>query len=118
MATLRKIAAAFGARLDVNLVERSTSSSEPAAPSSGRLLKLLSPLFWDRELQATDLQRYQGWVLERVLMFGNWRQVVAARQFYGDEATAHAAERRGVDGRTRNFWNTILSGETIASESA
>jgi transcriptional regulator with XRE-family HTH domain len=117
MATLKKIAAAFGARLDVNLVERSTPSGEATTPSSGRLLKLLSPLFWDRKLQAADLQRYQGWVLERVLAFGDWRQVVAARQFFGDEAVAQATERRGVDGRTRNFWKTILKGDALASES-
>jgi len=118
LATLRKIASALGASLDVKLVPGSATGGKPRERPPGALLKLLSPLFWDRELQLSDLERYQGWVLERVLMFGNWKQVVAARQFYGDAALARAAARRGVDVKTRNYWNTVLEGGAVASEGA
>ena len=118
LATLRKIASALGASLDVKLVPGSMTGGEPRERPPGVLLKLLSPLFWDRELQLSDLERYQGWVLERVLMFGNWKQVVAARQFYGDAAVSQATERRGVDVKTRNYWNTVLEGGAVASEGA
>jgi transcriptional regulator with XRE-family HTH domain len=116
LATLRKIASAFGARLEVRLVSDSAAGGVPAGCSPRELLKLIAPLFWDRELQPDDLERYPDWVLERVLMFGDWKQMVAARRFYGDAAVARAAERRGVDARTRNFWNTVLEGDAVASE--
>ena len=116
LATLRKIASALGARLDVKLVSESMPGGEPAGRSPGRLLKLISPLFWDSKLQLPDLGQYPDWVLERVLMFGNWRQAVAARQFYGDAAVIRATERRGVDARTRNFWSTLLKGGAVESE--
>lgn len=118
LATLRKIASAFGARLDVRLIPGIETSDPELKPLPSTLLELISPLFWDKDLQLSDLEEYQGWVLERVLMFGNWKQADAARRFYGDDAVAQATERRGVDERTRNFWNTILNGGTIASEGA
>ena len=118
LATLRKIASALGASLDVKLVPGGMTGGEPRGRSPGALLKLLSPLFWDRKLQFSDLERYRGWILERVLMFGNWKQVVAARHFYGDVAVVRATERRGVDVKTRNYWNTVLEGDAVASEGA
>jgi len=118
LATLRKIASALGASLDVKLVAHGAAGDTPQERSPTALLKLVAPLFWDRELQASDLRNYAGWVLERVLMFGSWEQVVAARHFYGDPAVAHAARRRGVDVKTRNYWGTILKGTTLASEGA
>jgi len=114
--TLRKIASALGATLDVRFVSGGATGGEPARPSRARLLEILSPLFWDRDLQVSDLDRYRDWILARVLVFGNWRQVVAVRRFYGDDAILRATERRDVDDTTRVFWNTILKGETVASE--
>jgi len=100
----------------VRLVPGSMTGGEPAGRSARKLLKLISPLFWDRDLQLSDLGQYQDWVLERVLMFGNWKQAVAARHFYGDAAVVRATERRGVDIRTRSFWSTVLEGGALASE--
>ena len=110
LATLRKIASALGVRLEVKLVEEAGITSAPAD-----LRELLSPLFWDRKLRPTDFEKYPDWVLERVLMFGNRDQVIAARRFYGDEAVIRAAGRRGVDPKTRNFWNVVLEGVAVAS---
>ncbi|MFQ5718586.1 MAG: helix-turn-helix domain-containing protein [Acidobacteriota bacterium] len=116
LTTLRKIASALGARLEVNLIPERGTEREPARPSVGRLLQLISPLFWDRRLHASDLERYQDWVVERVLMFGNWEQVMAMRRFYDDAAVARAIKRRGVDAKTRCFWTTVLDGGVLASE--
>ncbi|MBD3869342.1 MAG: helix-turn-helix domain-containing protein [Acidobacteria bacterium] len=110
LATLRKIASALGVLLEVNFVEESVSTGAPAD-----LRALIAPLFWDRELRPADLDQYPDWVLERVLMFGSRDQVSAARKYFGDEAVAKAAGRRGVDPKTRNYWNTILEGAAGAS---
>ena len=112
--TLRKVAGALGARLDVRLVP--TVRARPRSASSGKvLLKTLAPLFWDRDLRASDLQRHAGWVLERVLTAGSHEQVHAARAFFGDDALRRAAARRGVDRRTRNYWRLLLGGAGDAS---
>jgi transcriptional regulator with XRE-family HTH domain len=110
VATLRKIATALGARLEVNFVEKERNTDTPAD-----LRILLTPLFWDRKLQSADLERFPDWVLERVLMFGNRDQVSAARRYFGDEAVARVAGRRGVDPKTSNYWNTVLEGAAGAS---
>ena len=110
LTTLRKIASALGVRLEVNLVEEAGHTDSP-----GDLRNVIAPLFWDRKLRPADLGEYPDWVLERVLMFGNRHQVTTARQFYGDEAVARVAGRRGVDPKTRNYWNIILKGAAVAS---
>jgi transcriptional regulator with XRE-family HTH domain len=112
--TLRKVAGALGARLDVRLVPAARVRPR-SAPTATALRKTLAPLFWDRDLRATDLLRHGGWVLERVLTAGNAEQVRAARAFYGDEALRRAVARRGVDRRTRHYWNLILGAAADAS---
>lgn len=112
--TLRKVAAALGARLDVRLVP-AARVRPGSAPTATALRKLLAPLFWDRDLRASDLQRHAGWVLERVLTGGSSEQVRAARAFFGDDAVRRAVLRRGVDRRTRNYWGLILGAAGDAS---
>lgn len=107
--TLERIAGALGADLEVRLVAR--KQGDDAVLSAGRLVRLLAPLFWDKELEVSDLEQHPGWVLERALVFGNRAQARAARRFFGDEAVAASLERRGVDARTRNFWRLVLEGE-------
>ena len=105
--TLRKIAAALGARLEITLVSAPRAAAARRV-SSKALVRQLAPLFWDRDLEESDLSRHSGWVLERVLTSGSHEQVRAARVFFGDEAVGRAAERRGVDARTRRYWHMIL----------
>ncbi|MGD8362939.1 MAG: helix-turn-helix transcriptional regulator [Gemmatimonadota bacterium] len=108
LTTLRKIASALGARLEVRLVQDSELDLSLPHDRSG-LLALLAPLFWDHELEEADLDRYPSWVLGRVLMFGDVPQVRASRAFYGDEAIKEAIQRREIDARTRNYWNLTLA---------
>jgi len=105
VATLRRIAAALDARLDIRLEARAQT---PVSPGARRLRKLLAPLFWDRKLSATDLREHPRWVLGRVLMYGDMTQVSAARSYYGDAAITAAVAQRGVDERTRNYWTLLL----------
>lgn len=112
--TLRKVADALGARLDVRLVPAARARPR-SAPTGKVLLKALAPLFWDRDLRASDLAGHAGWVLERVLTAGSREQVKAARAFFGDDALRRSVARRGVDRRTRNYWSLILGGAGDAS---
>ena len=112
--TLRKVADALGARLDVRLVPAARARPR-SAPTVKVLLKTLGPLFWDQDLRASDLRDHVGWVLERVLTAGGRDQVQAARAFFGDDALRRAAARRGVDRRTRHYWELILGGASDAS---
>lgn len=115
--TLRRIGAALGARLEVRLEPAASRAATARRPTRKTLVKMLAPLFWDRDLRESDLTEYTGWVLERVLTAGNREQVVAARALFGDAAVLRAAERRGVDARTRRYWHLILGGSERASQS-
>ena len=72
------------------------------------LARLIRPLFWDAELKVSDLTEHTSWILGRVLSFGSATTVAAVRAFFGDEAIRDAVRQRGVDVRTRNYWNLIL----------
>jgi transcriptional regulator with XRE-family HTH domain len=113
--TLRRIGAALGARLEVQLIPAAAQPATARRPSTKALVRTLTPLFWDRPLRESDLATYAGWVLERVLTYGNHAQVRAARAFFGDEAVRSAARRRGVDPRTRQYWRLMLGGRKNAS---
>ena len=111
MATLRRLAAALGTRLHLSLqplsnVEADSNLSHP------ELIRLLDPLFWDRPLQESDLDDYLEWVLRRVLMFGDMRQVEASRRFFGDDTIRTATAHREIDDRTRNYWHLVLGSKT------
>lgn len=109
--TLERIGTALDAGLEVRFHSRATET--PDSPSASELVGILAPLFWDRELQTSDLSRYPGWVLGRVLMYGQLPQVRAARRFFGEEAIAAAVRRREVDDRTRNYWAVVLADPCI-----
>jgi transcriptional regulator with XRE-family HTH domain len=114
IATLRRIAAALGARLEIRLKPEDVRRPF-TKPSDRQLARLLAPLFWDRKLIPADLREYPRWVLGRVLMYGNMDQVRAARRFFGDAAIREAISQRGIDRRTRNYW-TIMLGDPDASQ--
>lgn len=116
LATLRRVAHALGASLEIRLVPNGPSAPR-SRPTTQDMVRLLRPLFWDKPLAVSDLIDHRAWVLARVLLFGDRTQVEAARWFFGDEAIVEALQRREVDGRTRAYWNVILDDEG-ASESS
>lgn len=103
IATLRRIAEGLGTRLQIRFVP-ADRGPRPAA----ELVDLLAPLFWDKELELAHLERFPGWVLERVVDFGGREQMSAARAWFGDELLAEVIERPGVDARSRNYWRMLL----------
>jgi len=105
--TLEKIAKALGAQMEVRLVP-SPAPATHLEPDSSQVVESLSPLFWDKDLVASDLEDHPGWVLARVLTMGSMAEVRIARARFGDEAIRDAIRRRDVDPRTRNFWNLML----------
>lgn len=117
LATLRKIASALDARLEVRLVPARRAGPASRRPSRKTLLKCLSPLFWDRDIAERDLEEYEGWVISRVLAFGNKKQAAAVRRYFGDQAILKSLDRRDVDARTRNYWKLLLGGIQSAPES-
>ena len=116
LATLRRIAAALGASLEIRIVTSEARSSRKSRSASA-VVRGLAPLFWDKPLREVDLVRHTSWVLARVLTAGDKHQVRAARAWFGDEAIRHAVKRRGVDARTRNYWRMMLGGPGRASQS-
>jgi len=108
LATLRRIASALGASLSIQLRPRRTEAAA-SAPTESELIRLISPLFWDKKLTASDLSEYPGWVLGRILSLGGRREVDAGRLFFGDQAIRKAIRRRGIDPRTRAYWSLMLA---------
>lgn len=105
--TLRRLAAALDARLDISLepVQRNGAAG-PLSPA--QLAHDLRSLFWDVELQPEHLHQYSQWVLRRVLRFGDWQAVRQARMYFGDDAVREAAAHRSMDARTRRLWQVVL----------
>lgn len=116
LATLRRIAAALDARLDVRLVGGTPTRESGRKPSAEAFVLLLAPLFWDKPLAVADLGRHPQWVLRRVLMFGNRQQVAAARRHFGDDAVRQAVLHREVDAKTYNYWQLVLGEAPDASQ--
>jgi hypothetical protein len=112
LGTLRKIANALDAVLEVRLIS-SPGTRQPQTPTQLDLLSLVAPLFWDHELTRSDLEEHSEWVLGRILMFGSHHQVRAARAHFGDDAIRKTLLRREIDSRTRNYWKLILEDPCI-----
>jgi transcriptional regulator with XRE-family HTH domain len=117
LTTLRRIASALDARLEVRLVPAHGGDGPVKRLSRKSVVKILSPLFWDRNLAEEDLDRYGGWVISRVLVFGNREQVLAVRRYFGKKAMIDALERRDIDARTHNYWKQVLGESPDAPES-
>lgn len=115
VATLRRIATALGAHLDVRLIAGELPETEK--PDATSLVDKIGPLFWDKRLTDDDLQSFPLWVLGRVLAFGNADQVRSARSHFGDALIRDAVRQRGTDARTRTYWNLML-GDGDASPGA
>lgn len=112
--TVARIGRALGAGLEVRLVAGGTEPGE--RPTREELLRTIAPLFWDADVRPEHLAQHPEWMLGRVLQFGELEQVRAARAFFGDGAIVGAVARRGIDARTRAFWEAVL-GETCTPRS-
>lgn len=109
--TLERIGRALGAGLEVRFVPGRRGTGQ--GPTPAELIRTIASLFWDADLQPAYLTEYPEWVIARVLQFGGLEHVRSARAFFGDEAIASAVARRGVDARTRAFWDAVLEESCI-----
>ena len=113
--TLRKLATALGCRLRLTLVPEAETTGEPVSDTSSRIRRL----FWDAQLDESDLDCHPRWVTTRVLEFGNLDDVRFLVQRYGTRrfldltATARFSSRRPWV-----FWRSILELEGIPCTNA
>lgn len=112
VATLRRIATALGAYLDVRLI--AGESPETEKPGAASLVDKIGPLFWDKQITVDDLTSFPLWVLCRVLAFGNADQMRSARSYFGDALIRDAVRQRGMDARTRAYWNLVLGDDNAS----
>ncbi len=103
--TLRRLARALDADLEIRLTPR---RAEEPSPGPVDLAACFAPLFWDVDLVAQHLLDNPQWVLRRVLEYGDLQQNRLARQYFGDAAVAEAARHRSVDPRVRRYWEVVL----------
>ena len=110
--TLRNIAEALDADLEVRFLPRKhvdghrlTSSKRP---TRRHLHEKVQNLFWDKKLTEADLGTHPVWVLKRVLMEGSLDHIQMAVAFYGLERVAEVLKGKGIDARTRSFWELVL----------
>jgi transcriptional regulator with XRE-family HTH domain len=109
--TLRRLAVALGAELEIRLNPVGCSSGSPEdanPPASEAMLEAIAPLFWDTDLTHDHLRKYPQWVLRRVLEYGDGIQVSLSRRYFGDAAVWQASRHRSLDPRVCRFWEVIL----------
>lgn len=116
VATLRRIAVALDAHLEIKL-KTTNGTGDALPPGENAMIKLIAPLFWDSDLDPNHLRRYPVWVIGRVLMNGNMAQARAVRRFFGDTALREALTARGVDSRTKTYWSGVLEEKRDAPQS-
>ncbi|MFH1147990.1 MAG: hypothetical protein V1736_09835 [Pseudomonadota bacterium] len=60
-------------------------------------------LFWDAG--EIDLEKHAGYVIKRILEFGDEKDLKALRRIYADEKIIQIVKySRGLSPRTRRFW--------------
>ena len=110
--TLRKLAAALGCVLDINLRPRSVPTRTAVTPKVAAAQ--LKRLFWDHALMPEDLKDRPVWVVERVLEYGQLDDVTTLIHAMGRKSFLKtAADAHRVSPRTRNFWCQLLKIEGI-----
>ena len=110
--TLRNIADALDADLDIRFMPRKQTTGDwltsQRKPAPGELFEKVQNLFWDKKITKDDLGTYPVWVLRRILMEGNLEQIKIAVAYYGLERVAEVLKGKGVDAKTRSFWELVL----------
>lgn len=108
--TLRKLAAALGCEITVQLTPR----EQPGRPDPANVVAKLGRLFWDRPLEIGHLERNTTWVVERVLEHGDLDDVRALVGLLGREGfLRRVGEARFSSDRARVFWKRILEREGV-----
>ncbi len=81
------------------------------AKSTAPLPEELRPLFWDCDFDSLTLDRFQSFVIGRILETTNWNATAWLRKTVGDEAIARwfmTTQGRGLDPGILRFWQLLL----------
>ena len=62
-------------------------------------------LFWDVDLKNLDAESHKGFIVERILLFGNIEDFRWARDHYGEKEIKNILlANRTLDKKSQNFW--------------
>ena len=79
-----------------------------------RVVQRLGRLFWDRPLVSTDLDEYPGWVVARVIHYGDLRDVRGLATVMGRRRFLETiAGLRTLSPKVGSLWGAILNLEGI-----
>jgi hypothetical protein len=77
--------------------------------ASNKLPKKLYKYFWDVEPEKIDLKKNGPYVLERILDWGDTKDVRWLKRVYGRDLIADAVRRRrGLSRKSAVFWTDLL----------
>jgi hypothetical protein len=66
--------------------------------------KLSKTLFWDVDFEQIDYDRRARYVIERVVMYGNWDEWQEIKRYYGlEKIKVETMQVRYLDGKTLSF---------------
>ena len=78
-------------------------------------IELRQSLFWDVDPKTIDLKRHATYVIERVLDFGNDKEVRWLWRTYGPSRIRKVLKKsRVLDAKSRNFWELITRPHNVA----
>lgn len=68
----------------------------------------LEPLFWDADPAALDVRRHRGYIIERILELGDFREIRWMRETYAaGEIVRVLKETRGISARSAAYWSLV-----------
>ncbi len=110
VSTLRKLAAALGCRLKIEL-EPIEGLNRPDI-NKDEIIDGLNRLFWDCDFNSEVLEEYPVWVVERVLELGKLEDVHNLQILMGRSLFLESVQRTTrLSGKAVAFWNSILRKE-------
>ncbi|MEA1897550.1 MAG: hypothetical protein U9N53_07785 [Bacteroidota bacterium] len=66
--------------------------------------------FWDCNFQDLEFSEHQTFIIERILMFGNLKDILWLKRTYGiGSLLKTASSSRRLDQKTKNFWNIYFN---------
>ena len=112
LGTLHRIAEALDCEVRVEVAPR--ASTPAASGSAARVASQIGRLFWDRRLHVSDIARYPGWVIGRVLEYGNMDDVKLLIDWWGRRRFLESVSKmRFGSARTAVFWKAVLDQDGV-----
>ena len=82
------------------------------SPTRMELTDRIRRLFWDRDLQAADIDAYPRWIVKRVLDYGDLPDIKAVLRYFVRERLFALLDGISFDSvRTARFWQQIMVSE-------